>query len=289
MEPATGALRAWVLDGNGFIEVTDLGEVGPGQRVVGNADYDGDGYADLLLHDPETGEVELRFLVGGHLAETALLSAAPGWRVVSSPLLPGDAGASILVADPPSGRIEKLALDGTSEPLTPFPIFARFASRFVAGLDADGDGFPTVFYETSGALIGHTPTGPRAGMTQAGPVTIGNLEFVGACDRAGAREDVVIASEPGIGLHRVVLGNPDQTLRIEAIEGLGPAAATLPVVAVGDWNTDGHCDVALEFQDSLIIMIVLHENDAYGGWGLPTPGPSWVPVGVGDEVPAARP
>ena len=51
------------------------------------------------------------------------------------------------------------------------------------------------------------------------------------------------------------------------------ARGRVPVAAVGDWNADGHCDVAVAVLNWAIQLLVLQENRVVAGWALPSPGP----------------
>jgi hypothetical protein len=55
-------------------------DLGIDQAVVGSADYDGDGSADLLVFEPATRELTIWLIDGsGALSFESLGTLAPGW------------------------------------------------------------------------------------------------------------------------------------------------------------------------------------------------------------------
>jgi len=84
METATGQLIRSSFLGTQLASATNLtGRMIAGSTVVGAADFDGNGVADLLFFSFSTGNLELRFLGGEyqskHLNSTFLVTPGAGW------------------------------------------------------------------------------------------------------------------------------------------------------------------------------------------------------------------
>src|SRR5215510_11633388 len=169
----TGALDVWLLDGQGNVLAFPGLSAGcgfgcsPPWRVVGAGDFNGDGFADVLWFNTDTGALDVWLLDGqSNVIAFPGLSAgcgsgcSPPWRVVGAGDFNGDGFADVLWFNTDTGALDVWLLDGQSNVIA-FPgLSAGCGSgcsppwRVVGVGDFNGDGFADVlwFNTATGAL-----------------------------------------------------------------------------------------------------------------------------------------
>jgi len=121
----TGALAEWVLDGQGNViaapnlSLTCGSGCSPPWQVVGVGDFNGDGHADVLWFNANTGTLAEWLLDGqGHVMATPNLSltcgsgCSPPWQVLGVGDFNGDGHADVLWFNANTGTLAEWLLDG---------------------------------------------------------------------------------------------------------------------------------------------------------------------------------
>jgi hypothetical protein len=118
---STGQLVYWLLDGTklktGGMGNLTPSEVSPVWKIVGTPDLDGDGKADLLWHNQQTGQLVYWLMDGtklkpggsGNLTPSVV---APIWKVVGTPDLDRDGKSDLLWHNQQTGQLVYWLLDG---------------------------------------------------------------------------------------------------------------------------------------------------------------------------------
>ena len=110
MESTTGHLVRSTFLGTELAGASDLSARNPGATIVGAADFDGNGVADVLLFNASTGKLELRFFGGQyqseHLNSTFLVTPGAGWTPRAVADFDGDGHPGILFVNDRSGQAE---------------------------------------------------------------------------------------------------------------------------------------------------------------------------------------
>jgi hypothetical protein len=159
----SGAVGAYVADGQGHISIMD--DDSP-WKVAAVADYDGDGWSDLLWQHQAEGWLVV-WLMDGTVRRTAVLPEPnraandfANWKVVASPDLNGDGDADLLWQHQPTGTLVVWLMNGTTrvaaESPQPNAPASDGANWRVAGVaDLNGDSHPDLLWQhrATGSLV----------------------------------------------------------------------------------------------------------------------------------------
>jgi hypothetical protein len=143
----TGEVRIWFLDASGGVK-KDIGLPLPASswKVVGIADFDGDGHADLAWRrQDDTGEVRIWLLdgAGAQKDDYGLPTPDPGWKVVGIADFDGNGRADLAWRrQDDTGEVRIWFLDGAAKKKD-IGLPTPSAGWKVIGIaDFDGDGHP---------------------------------------------------------------------------------------------------------------------------------------------------
>ena len=149
----TGEVRIWFLDASGGVK-KDIGLPLPASswKVVGIADFDGDGHADLAWRrQDDTGEVRIWLLdgAGAQKDDYGLPTPDPGWKVVGIADFDGNGRADLAWRrQDDTGEVRIWFLDGAAKkkdiglPLEILGSYVRFESVTIDGF-RNSAGYPT--------------------------------------------------------------------------------------------------------------------------------------------------
>jgi hypothetical protein len=100
-QDAVGDVAIWQMNGSQVVASAVLASAVPSNwKIAGWADYNGDGYVDLLWHDIDSGTVAIWFLNGTQVQSTASLGAVPSaWNIAQTGDYDGDGTSDILWID----------------------------------------------------------------------------------------------------------------------------------------------------------------------------------------------
>jgi hypothetical protein len=263
----------------------------PNEQVVGNADYDGDGYADLLTHEPGAQRLTLRLLADGQPREAAAFTLAEGWEVAASADVDGDGLADIAVRHPAGDVTELWSMQGTTlGEVLELPASPPGTSLAGAG-DFDGDGRAELLWQGASRLS--TWSIDAAGNIREQDLTDHDASWrvAGICDfDADGRSDLLMRSERTGKLETVTF--PAARPLIAEIPTRGSfAPSDFRVASAADFDGDGDCDLVLRRTSQRYRDVALHlleDMRPSRSQGLDVPI-TWELVGVGEEGPAAQP
>jgi hypothetical protein len=117
-DPATGASQVWFMNGaQGTTYSGSASLSGPNSwQIVGAADFDGNGHADLVWQDPATGMTQVWFM--GGTQGTTIIGSAPlslpnAWRIGRVMDFDGDGHPDLVWQDPVTGTSQAWLFGGT--------------------------------------------------------------------------------------------------------------------------------------------------------------------------------
>jgi nitrous oxidase accessory protein NosD len=141
------AMAVWTMAGShlllpGPVLPTPLGD---GWTVVTGADFNFDGMADVLWHNPSTNSMAVWLMSGTHLLLPGPVIPGPlgdGWTVVTGTDFNADGMADVIWSNPGSGSMAVWLMSGTQlllpGPVIPGPIGAGWSVAYAADFNADG-------------------------------------------------------------------------------------------------------------------------------------------------------
>jgi len=228
--------------GGSIVNSQVLGSVPSNWSLIGQRDFDGDGYADLLWRDSNTGTVAIWFMNGFQVTSTVSLGAVPSnWSVygtgnLDGALAPqGSLPGAILWRDSITGTVAVWYLGGTSVSST-VNLGAPPLTWTLIGDDNKGDifwhdnSYNYAMWQVSGALVASAGLGnvPSNWMIQ------------GFGDFYGDGDIDILWRDSNTGA--VAIWNLNGT-QIKSTTTLGAVPNTWNVVQTGDYNGDGTSDI----------------------------------------------
>jgi hypothetical protein len=213
-------------------------------------DFNADGHPDMVWQDPVSGSSQAWFLNGMQAIApigAAAISAGNAWHIVAVADFNGDGYPDVVWQDPSSGNTQVWFLGPPGTTLLGAAVIT-FANpwRIVAAADFNLDGYPDLVWQDpeSGAVQIWYLGGPQGTMvTGAATLTLSNpWHVVGSGDFNGDGQADLLWQDPASGSVQIwYLGGPQGNTLAGAVSLTG--ANPWQVVAVADFNLDGHPDV----------------------------------------------
>jgi hypothetical protein len=205
---ATNAVSGWVMGGpNGAtIQYAPLIlTAAPGWAPAASADFDGNGWADIVLQNSTTWEVSIWYMGGPQgmtlLSAPVVRAAVPGWKVVAAGDFDGNGYQDIVLQNQTSNAVSIWYLGGANG-LTllsaPIIYYAVPGWRVVGSGDFDRSGVPDLILQndTSNAVSVWYLGGTNGTMLLSAPVILtaaANWKVVGGSDvNADGTPDLVL-------------------------------------------------------------------------------------------------
>jgi hypothetical protein len=285
-----GQLQRWAITRSGLTERLVLPGIPVSARVVGNGDYDGDGFADLLVLEAGQAFVWLLHgatpIGGGPLGE----AIGPDGSIEGSGDYDGDGVSDVLVRRPAGVELwsveagEVVAVDVLAPEPGP-------AWRVIGSGDHDADGHPEILWHNA-----EEATLVRWRMLERGrfevlgmPAPLGaSFEgvAVGDFDANGCADVLWRSAETGeLVVSLFEAGAPTTTLRLERqVTQIGRE-----IVGSGDFDGDRRSDLLVR-QRGLRTLWVWRLDGARvkEKYRIAELVPGWQPAGVGAESPSTH-
>jgi hypothetical protein len=280
-------------NGDGSVQAARVYAVGDGDLSVAVGDFNGDGIPDLAV---------ARVLNNGTLS--ILLGNGDGTFRAGPSYAAGDP-VSVVVADFNGDGVPDLAIlhygfttavsilfgngDGTFQTARYYPVESLSLASFLTAADLNGDGFPDL-------IATHTYGGGNTvsvllnrgdGTFQAAQnyTVDDNPSAVAVADFNGdGYPDLAVGhnSGPNSGPLSILFGNGDGTFQAAQNYNLPTGGYSYVILAAGDFNGDGHPDLAVGNGRSpdLSVSVLLGNGDGTFEAGQKYPG--YGPFGIGD-------
>src|SRR5207248_721214 len=113
----------------------------------GRGDFNGDGYADVLIHNSSTGQNQYANMAGGSFSGWGLAGTAPGWNVVGHGDINHDGDADIVIQNQSRQIVDSDMASGESSGWASLTNVPGWTAKAVA--DVNGDGYADVVIENS--------------------------------------------------------------------------------------------------------------------------------------------
>jgi hypothetical protein len=286
--PSQGRLARWSIERRGLTGY--LPRISLSARIVGNGDYNGDGFADLLAVDG--GQAFLWLLHGGTPIGGGPVGQAlgPDGSIEGSGDYDGDGVSDVLVRRPAASLVEVWSMEGGEiaaiDALAPEP---GPNWRVIGSGDHDGDGHSDVLWKAAdGTLVlwrmlergrfEKPPLAPLAAGWEG--VAVGDFDANGCADVLwrNAQTGELAASLFG-------------TAALPATQRLEPQTAKTEreIVGSGDFDGDRRTDLLVRLGDSATLSIwTLNGFQVLKKEPLLVLRTGWQTAGVGDESPSTH-
>jgi len=157
----TGRLVNWLMNGTSLVNFSFLTDpTTPIWKVVGSADFNGDGKPDLLFQNQLTGQLIYWLMDGSTFIKWGYINPSiPGpldWKVVAVGDFTGDHNPDILFQNQATGQLVYWAMKGTDLVNYGFlPDPGSPSWKVVGAADFDGDGSPDLLFQNqqTGQLV----------------------------------------------------------------------------------------------------------------------------------------
>jgi hypothetical protein len=238
-------VKLWAMNGGSVTSEIALPTAPTQSRVVGTGDYDGNGTADLLWENTQTGDLTLWLLNASAVLATGTLDrsslpAGEEWHVGGSADFNGDGRDDLMLFSRVKGETEVWNFSGTSVATRTRIAGHKGAWSVVAVADTDGDGKAEMVWldEFNRTLELRDPAAPA-------PVALGSLSpgfrGRGGVDLTGDGSAEIVVSDTSTGAAQ------DYALDDSGILGSAnlPSASGLGRFAGGgDFDGNGGEDIA---------------------------------------------
>ena len=256
----TQNIALWRMGQSGLVSSQLINSVPSNWSIVGQRDFNGDGYTDLLWRDSTTGTVAIWFMNGFQVTSTTSLGAVPSnWNVYGTGNLDrsidsgGSLSGSLLWRDDNAGTVAIWFMSAGSVSSTA-SLGVVPLTWTIVGSDNKGNIF---WRDTSGNLS----IWQMSGSSVVSAVGLGNVPanwtIAGLGDFYGDGNSSILWRDSNTGTVAIWRLNGTQ---IQSTASLGVVPSAWNIVQTGDYNGDGKSDIL--WQDSSANLAVWYMNGA---------------------------
>lgn len=241
--PSTFPVAVWTMNGAQVVQSAALGNLPANQAIIGQRDFNGDGYADILWRD-SSGNLSIWFMNATQVASAVAVGNVPGnWAVNGTGDLNGDGKGDLLWRDSITGAVSVWFMDGGNV-LTATSLGVVPSSWTIVADDNRGD---VLWQDNSGNLAIWQINGTQIVQSASlGSVPSGGWSIAGIGDFNGDGF-IDILWRSGAGVVSIWFSNANAAQNNSPYIAYGTSLGSVPtsfnIVQTGDYNGDGASDI----------------------------------------------
>ncbi len=242
--PSTFPVAVWTMNGAQVVQSAAIGAIPSNFAIIGQRDFNGDGYADILWRD-SGGNLAIWFMNGTQVSSAVTVGNVPSnWAVQGTGDLSGDGKGDLLWRDSASGAVAVWFMDGGNILATAgFGVVAP-SWRIVAD-DNRGD---ILWQDSSGNLaiwqVNGTAIVQTAGLGSVPPSSGWSIAAIGDFNGDGF---IDILWRQATGAIAIWFSNVNAAQNnspyIAYTTTLGSVPTSFNILQTGDYNGDGYSDI----------------------------------------------
>ena len=273
---ATQNVVLWRMGNTGFSSSALIGTAPTNWSIIGQRDFDGDGFTDILWRDSTTGAVAIWFMNGFQVTSTTSLGTVPtNWNLYGTGNLDhsidtkGSTPGNLLWRDDTSGAVAVWLMSGgkVSSALT---IGVIPVSWKIVGSDNRGNVF---WRDTSGNLAIWQMSGAKiVNSVNLGDVPT-NWTIAGLGDFYGDGNTSILWRDSNTNTAVIWRLNGAQ---VQSSASLGVMPSTFNIVQTGDYNGDGKSDLLWQDTSNNLSIWYLNGGQVTSTVGLGNIGTTWI-------------
>jgi probable HAF family extracellular repeat protein len=237
-------VAVWTMNGAQIVQSAGIGTFPSNLAIIGQRDFNGDGYADILWRD-SSGNLSMWFMNGTQVSSTVAVGSVPNnWAVHGTGDLNGDGKGDLLWRDSATGAVSVWFMDGGNVLATAY--FGVVPSSWT--IIADDNRGDILWQDNSGNLaiwqINGTQVVNSAGLGNVPPGSGWSISGIGDFNGDGF---IDILWRNLTGVVSIWFSNVNAAQNnspyIASTTSLGSVPSNFNIAQTGDYNGDGTSDI----------------------------------------------
>jgi hypothetical protein len=268
-----GAITLWQMNGGTVLSAAGLGSVGPEWNIVGIADLNGDGKADIVWRRVTDGSVAVWLMDGPSVLSAAGIGVVgTEWHIVGVRDFDGDGKADILWRRSTDGSNVIWFMNGTSVTSSAAVGIVGPEWHIYGVADFNADGRADILWRRDDGAVALWLMNGGSVLSAIGIGSVGTeWRIFGVADLSGdGKADIVFRRNDGSLTIWLMDGGT-----VLSATGLGIVGPEWTIAGVGDLNGDARADILWRRNDGAVSTWLMNGASVVSAIGVGVVGPEW--------------